>query len=514
MSPLKFVLTFVIVVLVIIVTAFIGVYVVRTELPLALEYKNEGVGNTDEWTISFGRDVRVVRAQMTPTVAGTWQVKKGIFGVLALTFKPSVAFVKGESYTANIAVAQGYKEHNYQQLSPIIFSVTPSSVEPKIVDFSAKEPVLPGDTIRVTFNVPMKEASTTLSFDVPGNGTWIDSRTYEYTVGEVVGGQTYFVKLAQGSRGEEGGIVGADDVRTIVSPGYVVASFSSVSREHGTRAPIEVSFNQPVDKTSAEKAFHLSPTTAGTFSWEEETLIFTPKKLEPQKRYVASITPGVQAKFGLPSKEKVSVSFVTLPEVYKLDVPYFKQQYSRSCESASLRMALSYYGIDTDDMAILQKMGYSPRPKDKENNIWDDPHKMFVGDASKDNGEGYGVYGEPIAQVAQKFGRRAEYVKGSVITPKFLAKNIRDGYPIVLWGYTSLGGGTTTWKTVEGREIVATSGEHARLVTGVYGSLGSPVGFYLHDPLSGAEDEYWDADKLMTHVSAIPGVTDQAVVIK
>lgn len=514
MSSPKIILALLIILLVLAGTSFVSVYVVRAELPLALDYKNEGVLSTDEWTISFGRDVRVVRAHMTPVVAGTWQVRKGLFGASALTFKPSVAFAKGEAYTANISVAQGYGEREPNHLSPITFSVTPSPVEPKIVGFSAKEPVLPGDKIRVTFNVPMKKATSTLSFDVPGAGTWVDPLTYEYTVGAVVGGKTYFVKLAQGARGEEGGVATADDIRSIVSPGYVVASFSSVSREQETRAPIEVSFNQPVDKTSAEKAFQLSPKTSGIFSWEEEKLIFTPKKLEPQKRYVASVTSGVQAKFGLPSKEKVSVSFVTAPEVYKLDVPYFRQQYSRSCESASLRMALSYYGIDTDDMAILQKIGYNPRPKDKENNIWDDPHKMFVGDASKDNGEGYGVYGEPVVLAAQKFGRRAEYVKGSAITAKFLAKNIREGYPIVLWGYTSLGGGTTTWKTREGKEVTAIPGEHARLVMGVYGSTGNPVGFYLHDPLSGAESEYWDADKLMTHIRAISGVTDQAVVIK
>ncbi|OHA78576.1 MAG: hypothetical protein A2658_02190 [Candidatus Yonathbacteria bacterium RIFCSPHIGHO2_01_FULL_44_19] len=514
MSSLKLVLTLPIVLFVIAGVFFAGVYVVRTELPLVLEYKKEGIGSTDEWTISFGRDVRITRARIVPAVSGSWYAHKGMFGVTALTFKPSSSFMKGEVYTADISIAQGYGEREPNHLSSITFSVAPSSIEPKIVDFSTKKPVLPGDKIRVTFNVPMKRESSTLFFDVPGEGTWVDSLTYEHTVSEVIGGKTYLVKLLQGIRGEEGGVVTVDDVRTIASPGYVVASFSSISHEHGTRTPIEVSFNQPVDKASAEKAFQLSPETSGVFSWEEEKLIFTPKKLEPQKRYVASITPGVQAKFGLPSKEKVSISFVTAPEVYKLDVPYFKQLYSRSCEAASLRMALAYYGISTDDMAIIQKMGYNPRSKDKENNVWDDPHKMFVGDASKDNGEGYGVYGEPVALAATKFGRNAEYVKASAITPKFLAKNIREGYPIVLWGYTSLGAGVTTWKTPEGKEITANFGEHARLVVGVYGSVEFPAGFYLHDPLSGAEYEYWDADKLITHINAIPGVTDQAVVVK
>mgnify|MGYP001597731841 CR=1 FL=1 len=53
MSSLKFVLTLPIVLVVIAGVFFVGVYVVRTELPLVLEYKKEGIGSTYEWTISF-----------------------------------------------------------------------------------------------------------------------------------------------------------------------------------------------------------------------------------------------------------------------------------------------------------------------------------------------------------------------------------------------------------------------------------------------------------------------------
>ena len=69
----------------------------------------------------------------------------------------------------------------------------------------------------------------------------------------------------------------------------------------------------------------------------------------------------------------------TVP-VFKLDVPYYQQQYANSCEAASLRMALAYYGINiSDDLEIVKKFGYDPRDKDTINNEWDNPQEMFVG---------------------------------------------------------------------------------------------------------------------------------------
>lgn len=386
--------------------------------------------------------------------------------------------------------------------------------EPKISDFSVKEPIFPGDTIKVSFNVPMVATSTSIVTDISGTGAWIDSLTYEYAVRGVSGGKTYTIKLLAGARSQEGGVVTQDDVRAVAAPGHVVASFFGISRERGVQDPIEVSFDQPVDKESAEKAFRISPTAKGTFSWQGENLIFTPTRLAYQKKYTVSIDSGIKAKYGLPSEEKMTASFTTAPEVFKLTVPYFKQEYSRSCEAASLHMALAYHGITTNDMEIIQKAGYNPRSKDKEKNEWDDPHEMFVGDASKDNGEGYGMYREPLAKSAEAFGRSAYAVSASAITPQFLAKNVRAGYPVVVWGYISSAGPKVTWNMPSGGEAIAIADEHARLIVGVYGSAEDPVGFYLHDPLSGKQYEYWDADKLITHLNAVPGVTNQAVVVK
>lgn len=197
----------------------------------------------------------------------------------------------------------------------------------------------------------------------------------------------------------------------------------------------------------------------------------------------------------------------------KLDVPYYRQEHANSCEAASLRMALAYRGVMTDDFGVLEKIGYAPRVKDLEGNQWDDPQKQFVGFADVQGLQfGYGTYGQPISNAAQAFGREAEY--RTVITPQFLAKAISEGNPVVIWGFTSITGPAYFWNLPEGGTVKAFKGEHARLVVGMRGSAREPLGFYVHDPINGKKFQYWDARELVQHMYAVPGVTNQAVVIK
>ncbi len=584
---------------VVVVGLLVAFYFARTHLSVSSDYKKEGILNTEQWIVSFGQEVVVTSARLTPEVKGEWHVNRGFFGVSSLGFTPDTGFVKGGKYVADITIARTYNKSEIINFPQVMFSVSPAPgiisltidgekervspqpyielvvgkefvkkrlillivgqnilfdeiknegnlmvwrpqqklpqgeqfvlqvvgennnlvieqsfetvIEPKIVNFFAKKQITPGDKITASFNVPMPATSLPLVFDFPGAGLWTDSRTYEYTVGDVFAGRTYTAKLPEGVQSEEGGSVTQGSTYTLATPGYVVASFATLSSENNIYAPIEVSFSLPVEEKSAENAFRISPSAKGTFSWKGEKLIFTPTKLTNQQAYIVSMVPGVKAKFGLPSNEKTSVSFSTVPEVYKLKVPHFMQEYSRSCESAALRMILAYYGISVRDMDILEKIGYNPRPKDKENNTWDDPRVMFVGYVSRADGDGYGVYGAPVAEAARDFGRTALFM--TTITPQSLAKNIKAGNPVILWGYTSLVLPKTTWRVPGGGEVVALPGEHVRVVVGVHGSVTNPIGFYLHDSLSGKQYEYWSASAVMKHFRAVPGVTDQAVVV-
>jgi uncharacterized protein YvpB len=201
-------------------------------------------------------------------------------------------------------------------------------------------------------------------------------------------------------------------------------------------------------------------------------------------------------------------------KTFKLDVPYFHQQYANSCEAASLRMALAYYDIKiSDDMDIVQKFGYKPRDKNTVLDEWDNPQEMFVGNIDiVGSTKGYGVYGKPVVKAAKVYGRDASYETN--ITAQFLSSEIKAGHPIIFWGYTSITAPAYTWKLAGGGEVKAFKGEHARVLIGFTGDVDNPTGFYVHDPFNGKKSEYWTAEKLMKHVYAVPGVTNQIVIVK
>ncbi len=214
-----------------------------------------------------------------------------------------------------------------------------------------------------------------------------------------------------------------------------------------------------------------------------------------------------------------STTTSNLTKIYKdikLKAPAYKQQYANSCEAATLRMALAFKGLIKNEIQILTKFGYNPTYIDLTNNIWDDPQKQFVGyiDVTGKPFGGYGVYGIPVAKAIESFGLKAEYATSTNITPTFLAQAVDNNNPVIVWGYSSFTAPPYTWKTKENTKVKAFRGEHVRLIVGFRGTIEKPIGFYVNDSLKGRYAEYWTSEKLMENIQKVPGVTDQAVVVK
>jgi len=196
-----------------------------------------------------------------------------------------------------------------------------------------------------------------------------------------------------------------------------------------------------------------------------------------------------------------------------LPVPAFKQTYIRSCEETALRMVLFFYDIKTNDMEIVKRVGYDPHPWDKKNNLWDDPDKMFVGSIDDPNKNGYGTFAPSIATAARTFGRDSESYLG--VSAQFLAQQIYSGHPVIVWGFSNVPPFVKYfWNTKEGKKITAYRGEHTRVVVGVYGEPSNPLGFLVNDPLTGAKNEYWGAERLLAQMNIYGNLTNQAVVVK
>lgn len=380
--------------------------------------------------------------------------------------------------------------------------------KPKEVNFGRN------DKATLVFSHSIDQRSGKLIFSDDGEGMWQNDKTYVFTPKDIQPGKTYSYTVPKGLRSKEGGIVEKAQKRTFSTPGAVrVLSISPLGQELSQKhQTIRVNFDQPVDKKSAESRVTLSRGTITSRSWEGNTLVMTGENFGVQRTVHIAVRAGIKPVFGLPSNQGFGGSFTTEIPTKKLNVPMYYQQYAQSCESASLRMALAFKGRHIgNDMTILKKIGYSPRPMDKKKNIWDDPQQQFVGNVNgnQGNGTGWGVYAEPVARAARSYDRGADVQYG--VTASFVASNIRKGNPVILWGIWNESATQRSWKTPSGRKVSGPVPMHVRLVVGVKGRVDNPVGFYIHDPITGPA--YWTTD-YMIHNARRAGAANMAVSIQ
>lgn len=177
------------------------------------------------------------------------------------------------------------------------------------------------------------------------------------------------------------------------------------------------------------------------------------------------------------------ISFAVAPKPHatvKLAVPFHRQEHSLSCEAAALFSALRARGVAVTESDLIAAVGFDPTPK--RSGVWGDPQRSFVGSIDgRSPSTGYGVYWAPIARAANRY-RRAESASNQTLA--WLAGQIADGNPVVVWGYIA-GGGPLRWRTPDGATVDAVYGEHARVAYGFSGSADRPTGFFLMDPTYG-----------------------------
>ncbi|MBI3889143.1 C39 family peptidase [Candidatus Saccharibacteria bacterium] len=328
-------------------------------------------------------------------------------------------------------------------------------------------------------------------------------------------GKTYTYIVKKGLRSTTGGVLVADQSGKVSTMGAVVVTASSPRGKNLTQAKqtISFTFDQPVDHESAQSRVSLSSGTIGGFSWQGNTLNVTATNVGYQRTVTASIAAGVvNASFGLPSSQVFSTSFTTETRTVRLTVPYYKQQHSATCTAAALRMVLGHRGVSTDEIGLVNAMGYAPRSKDTSTNphTWDDPDQMFVGsiDGAINTGTGAGPDAIPVAKAARAYGRSAQNFTG--VSASWIAGQIHGGNPVIMFGaYKATG--MTSWRTPTGKTATMNLTGHVTVVTGVVGEPSSPVGFYVHDPLDGGKDEYWSAGAVAANIARDP--YGQAVVV-
>ncbi len=420
-----------------------------------------------------------------------------------LSWKPAASLKQGTSYTFSVEDPSLPPQNRLVLKSKFITVTQPAIVSARSGDHFNKD-----QTVDIVFDQAMNTSSNAFKFDLAGKGAWINPKTYQFKPSSLEPGKTYKYQVNKGLRSKVGGVLEADHPYQFATNGAVTASFSP-GGVVSLNAPMNITFDQAVDHASAQAHFSVSPTLAGKFSWSGNTMTYYPSGAAYQTGYTFQIAPGVTPTWGLPSAVVQSGSYTTTSQTIKLGVPLFAQPYGRSCELTSLRMLLAYRGIQTSEMDIVGKIGYNPRAKDTSTNSWDDPNHMFVGFIDTfDWNVGYGVYSGPVAAAAQSYGRSASSFYG--VSAQFIASNIYAGNPVEVYGHIG-NDFAETWNT-PGGPVNATSVMHARVVYGVYGSADNPIGFYVNDPWTDSAS-YWSAGALLGNMNAVPGISNQAVVV-
>lgn len=194
-----------------------------------------------------------------------------------------------------------------------------------------------------------------------------------------------------------------------------------------------------------------------------------------------------------------------------LDVPLIKQlpELPRGCEVTSLAMIMQYAGTDTGKMELAEKIQKETIPYIKKGNriTCGNPNRGFVGNMYSMDSFGYGVYHEPIANLAKEYlGNRV--VDLSELEFDDVLYILQQGYPVWIIAnaeYRSLDDSYfEMWHTPTGI-VKITYKLHAVVITGIKNDK-----IYINDPLSSIKNKMIDRDQLK---AAWEQMGNQAIII-
>lgn len=356
------------------------------------------------------------------------------------------------------------------------------SIFPGGTSVSSRQPV----TIRFSKLMDMKSVMDNFSIEpkIAGDLLPIDDIILVFTPNKYNYDTTYTIKLGKNAKSLDGAYLSEDitsSFTTIGKVGVENASPNNGGTGIAVNAPIKITFNQDIDEGSLANKFSTTPQIEGDIEVQSRTLIFTPQKpLETDTQYTLTLKSGIKGLDGLDSDADYTINFATVQSSFKLPVPAYLQQYSLSCEAASLRMALAYRNIMVAEDELLNLIGFDATPR--AGNLWGNPNQAFIGDVrGKQMTTGYGVYWGPIARVAKNYREAKEFTGWSIGQ---LIEEVKKDNPVIIWGY-SKSGKPTSWLTPSGEKIQAVSGEHTVVVVGYVGSPENPSYLIVNDSLFG-----------------------------
>ncbi len=377
-----------------------------------------------------------------------------------------------------LSISRSLQTYNVKDFSPIkidtedVFSMTFHTVSPPLIEEHAPqgEEVRSNSQIRIVFDEDMDkedvEKHIIISPTTTGTISWENEKTFVFTPTKELKKDTkYIITVKKDMLTAYGGKTEEDVELYFKTLGSVALKNTfPASNSYGIQLDIPhiaITFNQGVDHDSAQSSFSLSPNVPGTFSWENNTMIYSfTKKLDYSKKYQIHLDKNIKSLYGQDSIEDFSYLFLTKNKVFTLKIPMYYQEEDFTCNLAATSMILKYRGITQNEANIKSSIG-----------IGGDPNKNWVSE--------YGVHWGPIAQYISQY-RKVAIKTGWNISE--LAHEVERGNPVIIWWHNnySPSGAFTLPSGVIGYE-----GMHSEIVSGFVGNADNPITLITNDPWRG-----------------------------
>lgn len=380
-----------------------------------------------------------------------------------------------------------------------------------IADYSPK-----GDSARIDANIQVEflvppdklslENKLSIIPEVKGSWRWSGADTVYYLLEEPLEKDTQYqihikkgVQLTNGTTSSEDILLNFRTIGTVEILGSYPAH---LSKEIKVDRDIKVTFNQEIDKNSAESKFNITPYVDGQIEWRDDkdeqgqitaqTLIFNPSSdLSFNTEYTIEFDEGIKAIYGIDSKEEFVIKFTTAEQTFEISVPLIRQEEQFECNVTAASMVLNYYGIDKSKEEIYQALPKDNTPYNESANTWGNPHEGFVGDITGEE-KGYGIYWEPIqAYINDNFGTSTSYKLQAEVHRNWnlkalLTKIKEERTPVIVWWQNGRSTPTDiSWYTPSGEYIKAVNGMHSEVITGFVGTIDEPKYILINDPWRG-----------------------------
>jgi len=165
-----------------------------------------------------------------------------------------------------------------------------------------------------------------------------------------------------------------------------------------------------------------------------------------------------------------------------LNVPFHRQEHALSCEIATLKMVLGYYGLNVSESELLAKLEFDTKDPRSPQNTWGDADMGFVGniDGRMPN-TGYGVYEDELSRLANQYRIAMAFINTDF---NLIMSTLARGKPVIIWGHVA-SGKDISWQTPDGEKEKAIYGEHTRVLIGFSGTVSNPKYLVLLDPIYG-----------------------------